>query len=326
MNSESRFLVTRTVTFSEPDPWGDNIDVENESGYVSSRVERLPRKLQPLAQRWYEIQFSLRLLRICRRYQAIAVGRYGMWFAILQQFLRLNKRIVMTDTEWRELKGGRLNRAAALASAAVCANTRTEIQRYSKHYGIPLDKFVLVPVAFQRRDLCEVSDEGYIFSGGIQGRDWGTLLTAVDGLPYKVRVFAKDKLARIPPNTTVESVSRQHFFRQMAAASCVVIPLLPEPLRITGMVTWTAAMALGKVVIVTEPDGAPDYMEQGVSGFYVNHGDAERLRQTIVMVMENADLRKRVGEAARARAWREFSPEAFRRRVLSLLKGDLITD
>jgi glycosyltransferase involved in cell wall biosynthesis len=81
-------------------------------------------------------------------------------------------------------------------------------------------------------------------------------------------------------------------------------------------------MALGKVVLVTEPDGAPDYMEQGVSGFYVNHGDAERLRQTIVMVMENADLRKRVGEAARARAWKEFSPEVFRRRILSLLKED----
>jgi glycosyltransferase involved in cell wall biosynthesis len=107
----------------------------------------------------------------------------------------------------------------------------------------------------------------------------------------------------------------------MAAASCVVVPLLAEPLRITGTTTWTAAMAMGKVVIVTEPDGAPDYMEHGVSGFYVNHGDAKALRECIVKVMEDAALRKRVGKAARERAWREFSPEVFRRRVLGLLKA-----
>lgn len=99
MNSETRFLVTRTVSFFAADPWGDNVGVENEAGYVNLRVERLPRKLQRFAQRSYEVQSSLRLLRLCRGYQAIAVGRYGIWFPILQRFLRLKKRIVMTDTE-----------------------------------------------------------------------------------------------------------------------------------------------------------------------------------------------------------------------------------
>ena len=108
----------------------------------------------------------------------------------------------------------------------------------------------------------------------------------------------------------------------MAAASCVVIPVLREPVRHTGLLTWTNAMAMGKVVIVTDPHGAPDYMEHGVSGFYVNHGDAEALRKTILLVMEDAALRKRIGEAARERAWKEFSPEVFRRRILSLLKED----
>jgi glycosyltransferase involved in cell wall biosynthesis len=324
MNSETRFLVTRTVTFFDADPWGDNVDVENELGYVNSRVERLPSKLQAFAKRWYEIQFSLRLLRLCRRYQAIAVGRYGIWFPILQRCLGMKKRIVMTDTEWQELEGGRVNRAAALASAAVCSNTRIEIQRYSKQYGIPRERFVLVPLAFQRRDLHESSDKGYVFAGGTQGRDWQTLLDAVDGLPYPVKIFTNRKLPRVPSNTTVEFVSREKFYRRMAAASCVVVPLLPEPLRITGTTTWTAAMAMGKVVIVTEPFGAPDYMEHGVSGFYVGYGDAQALRQCIQLVMGDPELRRRVGQSARERAWREFSPEEFRRHVLSLLRGDVI--
>jgi len=81
-------------------------------------------------------------------------------------------------------------------------------------------------------------------------------------------------------------------------------------------------MAMGKVVIVTEPFGAPDYMDQGASGFYVNHGDAEGLRRCIDLVMRDPELRKQVGGAARERAWREFSPEVFRRRILSLLAGE----
>ena len=326
MKSETRFLVTQTVTFFDADPWGDNVDVENELGYVNSRVERLPGKLQAFAKRWYEIQFSLRLLRLCRRYQAIAVGRYGIWFPILQRCLGMKKRIVMTDTEWHELEGGRVNRAAALASAAVCSNTRIEIQRYSRQYGIPREKFVLVPIAFQKRDVCKASDEGYVFSGGAQGRDWGTLVSAVDGLPYNVRVFAREKLARIPPNTTVELVSRQEYFRQMAAASCVVVPLLPEPMRVTGIITWATAMAMGKVVIVTEPQGAPDYMEHGISGFYVNHHDAKALRQCIELVMTDTNLRRRVGGAARERAWKEFSPDSFRRNIVSLLEGNPVRE
>lgn len=47
--------------------------------------------------------------------------------------------------------------------------------------------------------------------------------------------------------------------------------------------------------------------------------DGKVLRECVVKVMEDAALRKRVGEAARAHAWREFSLEVFRHRVLALL-------
>jgi glycosyltransferase involved in cell wall biosynthesis len=63
-------------------------------------------------------------------------------------------------------------------------------------------------------------------------------------------------------------------------------------------------------------------MEHGTSGFYVDYGDVEGLRQCIQRVMSDAGLRRRVGEAARQRAWREFSPEVFRQRVLALLRED----
>jgi len=226
----------------------------------------------------------------------------------------------MTDTEWRDPKAGRVNRLAAMGSTAVCCFTRAEIERSSRCYRIPMEKFRFVPLAFQKRDLFEPSDEGYVFSGGAQGRDWRTLLAAVSGLPYAVRVYTKSQMPAVTSNVKVEGVTREEFWRRMAAASCVVVPVFREPIRVTGDTTWTAAMAMGKVVIATEPCGAPDYMEHGVSGFYVDYGDAEALRYYIELVMKDSELRKRMGAAARERAWRDFSPEVFRRRVLSVLE------
>jgi glycosyltransferase involved in cell wall biosynthesis len=179
-------------------------------------------------------------------------------------------------------------------------------------------------MAFQRSDIerWTPSDEGYIFAGGNTDRDWETLLRAVESLPYAVRIYTSTVgLPSVPTNVRVGSVPRDEFYARMAAASCVVVPVKHEALSVRGTTTWINAMGLGKVVIVTEPHGAPDYMEQGVSGFYVGYGDAAALRQCITKVMGDAELRKRVGEAARERASKEFSPEAFRRSVLLLLEG-----
>jgi len=317
-----RYLATRTVTFLDDGDWPAEVEVENEKKYVEARANRWPRALSKLAYSWFQFQFALRLLRLSRRYDGVAVGRYGIWFPILNRWLGCSKRVVMTDVEWRETDSGALNRRAALASDGVCCFTLAEIERYSRHFRIPADKFRFVPTAYQSPDIFEASDEGFVFAGGNQGRDWQTLFRAVEGLPYPVHVFTSKKIVGPPANVVVNTDTREAYYRRLAAASCVVIPLLPEPLRITGMLTWSNAMGTGKVVIVTEPFGAPDYMEQGTSGFYVGYGDSDALRQCIQTVMENSELRRKVGQAARERAEQEFSPAAFRARILEMLHGN----
>jgi len=316
-----RYLITRTVSYDDRESWGPHVDVIAEAGYFNAITERLPSWLHPLAYKWLPIQFALKLLRISRPYSGVAVGRYGLWFPVFCRLLRRPIKVVLTDQEWREHESGWMNHWAAVTSDAVCCNTRAEIERYSKHFNVSQDKFVLVPLAFQKRDLRLTSDEGYIFAGGTQGRDWNTLFRAVEGLKYPVRIYTLREFNHLPSNVTAISTDREGYYTAMAAASCVVVPLKPEPMRITGTTTFTAAMGMGKVVLVTEPWGAPDYMEQGVSGFYVDYGDANTLRNYIIEVMENSALRLQIGEAARLRALTDFSPEAYRKRVLELLRG-----
>jgi len=319
-----RFLVARTSSFRDREPWGENVDVVDELRSVEVRGGQVPAWLRPVVHRWIAFSYALKLLWRSRLYDAISVGRQGVWLPILLRLFGSSKRIVMTDVEWPRWGTGIINCVAGNAASAICCNTHVEMERYSRTYKVPAEKFRFVPMAFQKPDMRETSDGGYIFAGGNQARDWRTFFEAVGELPYPVRCFTtQGGLPRVPPNVTIASVAREEFYNQMAAASCVVVPVVKEPLRVTGPTTWINAMGMGKVVIVTEPEGAADYMESGVSGFYVNHGDAEALRECVVMVMQDGELRKRVGEAARKRAETEFSPEVFRRRVLWLLEAGL---
>ncbi|MGI0134785.1 MAG: glycosyltransferase [Candidatus Micrarchaeaceae archaeon] len=312
-------LVSRTITFYEEEPWRVDVFLLDERGYVNSRTARFPRRTQGFIRKWFTFQLGIHLIRISAKYDAVAIGRYGIWLPVLLRLFRNHKPVVMMDVEWPKVKRGRLNRAAALGSSVLCAFTREEIDRYSRQYRIPKERFRLVRAPFEHRNLRETSDEGFIFSGGLKGRDWETLLRAVDGLRYPVRVFSKEPLAPVPSNVNVSYVCQDAFFSEMARSSLVALAVKPGPMQLTGMITWTTAMAMGKPVVVAEPLGAPDYIEHGVSGFFVDYGDADGLRKYISLLMEDIALRQQMGEAAKQRAWQDFSPDAFRRRILSLL-------
>lgn len=325
MESLPKIMVSRTSAFRDRTPWGDGVDVlGDEVHYVQTRDNAFPVALQPISNRVLQLIYGIRLLWMSRGYKSVMVGDNGIWFPILRRLLGLKKRVVMTGIDWPGGGSGLLNRWSALSSSVVCLNTRAEIERYSEAFRIPKEKFRLVQMAFQSDDarMFPATDEGYVFAGGNTDRDWETFLRAVENLPYPVKVFSsKIKVSSSLPNVTVASVSRADYYRAMAAAACVVVPVTKDALSVRGTTTWINAMGMGKVVIVTEPFGAPDYMEQGVSGFYVGHGDVDGLRSTIDRVMRDTELRKRVAEAARERAWREFSPEAFRQKVLAILQS-----
>jgi glycosyltransferase involved in cell wall biosynthesis len=211
---------------------------------------------------------------------------------------------VTTDVEFRPHLSNRIYGYALRKADAICANTSYEVEALSRAFAIPRHRFNLVRLAFLHRDIAASRDENYVVAGGVNGRDWKTFAEAVEALPYEFKVFAKTTGENMPPNVIVKWVSCEDYFRSLEAASCVVLPLLPDKLRCTGTTSWTAAMAMGKVLVVTGMECVSDYIEDGVTGFIVVHGDAAALRSRIKQIMEDAGLRRKVGEAARKRAWR----------------------
>jgi glycosyltransferase involved in cell wall biosynthesis len=314
-----RYLVTRTRTDRFTHEWRSDVDVWDEVEYVDTRVNRFPRVLRSYAQRWFELQFAFKVLRNSRKYSGFAVGRCGIWIPILLRWLGQTKPVVLTDTECRG-GSGRITRLACEGSVATFAFSREEIRRYSSQFRIPESKFLWQPAIYNDQFHTEIRDAGYVFAGGNQARDWRTFLDAVSDLPWPVQIISSHRFGEVPGHVRVlGAVPAEQYYRCIAEASCVVVPTLSEPLRVTGMATWVVAMAFGKVVICTEPAGAADYFSHGISGFQVEHGDVVGLKDTIELVMRDKDLRCRVGRAARERA-AEFSPVRYRQRIIDLLE------
>lgn len=67
------------------------------------------------------------------------------------------------------------------------------------------------------------------------------------------------------------------------------------------------AMAMGKPVIASAVGGLVDIVADGETGFAVPPGDAGALAECIAALLDDPDLRRRMGAAGRARAEREYT-------------------
>lgn len=78
------------------------------------------------------------------------------------------------------------------------------------------------------------------------------------------------------------------------------------------------AMAQGKPVVATAVGGTPELVVDGETGLLVPPGDVDALADALAQLLGDPGQRRRMGDAGRVRAEREFSLAASTRRVLSL--------
>lgn len=105
----------------------------------------------------------------------------------------------------------------------------------------------------------------------------------------------------------------------MAAADAVVLPSLLEATSIAGL----EAMATGKPLIGTRVGGIPQIVQDGESGVLVPAADSEALAAAMLAIASDAELRARMGAAARERAVAEFSWGAVSRLTADIYAAEL---
>lgn len=81
------------------------------------------------------------------------------------------------------------------------------------------------------------------------------------------------------------------------------------------------AMAAGRAVIATDITGVPELVDDGVSGFLVPPGDPAAFAARMAEVAQDPDLRRRLGQAGKARVREAFDVHVEAARIGSLFAG-----
>lgn len=107
------------------------------------------------------------------------------------------------------------------------------------------------------------------------------------------------KMVRHLPDTDLVRL----YFR----ADILVLPCLDIPGDVEGFgIVFSEAALAGVPAVSTHVGGVPDAVEDGATGVLAEPGDWDGLRRAVTNLLENETLRRRMGEAAAARARRLF--------------------
>jgi glycosyltransferase involved in cell wall biosynthesis len=89
----------------------------------------------------------------------------------------------------------------------------------------------------------------------------------------------------------------------LAAADVYAMPSLWEGLPMALL----EAMFAGKAIVASRASGIPEAIDEGKDGLLADPGDEVQLATALGRLITDANLRNRLGTAARARAEKEFS-------------------
>jgi glycosyltransferase involved in cell wall biosynthesis len=138
-------------------------------------------------------------------------------------------------------------------------------------------------------------------------KDHSTLLHAV----RDVEDVELDLVGDGPAQPAAEALARElgienrvHFLgrradvaEMLARAHLLVLTSLSEGFPLSTL----EAMRAGLPVVISAVGGAPEAVEEGVTGFLVGRGDVAGLRDRLAALARDRELRDRLGQAARAR-------------------------
>lgn len=199
--------------------------------------------------------------------------------------------------------------------------------------------------------------QSLICSAGLEYRDYGTLMAAVDGLPLRAVLAAGSRWSRhslaagttVPANVEITRLDYTELRALYAAARFVVVPL-HDVANQAGVTTLLEAMAMGKAVIVTATRGQRDVVRGrlwtaagpandvigdprafGVdsaeapaeTGLYVAPGDAGALRAAIRHLLDHPEEAERLGAAGRALVQRSMTLGRYVAQIAAAVAGPL---
>jgi glycosyltransferase involved in cell wall biosynthesis len=191
--------------------------------------------------------------------------------------------------------------------------------------GFPLSRVRVVPPMIERpKRPAEHAPGRYVAFAGPLRSEWGvqTLLTAAracPGMPF-LATGPDDRLrdldGSLPANFTLAgALSENALEAYYANARFTVIPSIRYENSPSAILE---TMLAAKPVICARIGGLPEIVEDGLTGLLFEPGDAQDLASKIALLWENPEWCRRLGEAGRAKALQDYTPERHYERLMDV--------
>ncbi len=194
--------------------------------------------------------------------------------------------------------------------------------------GFANERIVVVPHPVEVPDVpVDPSKGSYVAYAGRLAAEKGVdvLLAAAKTQPHMPVCFAhdsspaRDLMQKAPKNAKFLGwLGRTDLSAFYCRARFVVIPS-----RCYDMCPNVAleAMAHGLPVIASRIGGLPEIVEDGVTGLLVEPGNSEELADKMKLLWKNPDLCRRMGQAGREKAIREYNEDVYYRRLMTVYES-----
>jgi len=176
------------------------------------------------------------------------------------------------------------------------------------YFGTLIRKKGLLELPFIFNKVIELHPTAQLM---LVGRDAPDIISGNDSTWAMMQaMFSPTALANV---TYLGGVPYGEIIKHIEQATLCVFPTFAEALP----VSWLEAMALQKPVVASNIGWATEMIEDGVEGFLVNPKDQSLYAAKIVALLEDPELQKLVGTAARKKVEQKFSMEVVARQSLA---------
>ena len=180
----------------------------------------------------------------------------------------------------------------------IFVSSSSEAEEYAQRLGIAQDRIRFLPFHTNVVNPMMIPEhKGYFFSAGRSGRDFQTLIRAVEGTNIPLVIVSDQyhaKGLKVPDYVNILiNIPYQEYVVWLKNCRFVVVPLKKWK-RSAGQVVLLEGMGYGKPVIATEGTGTIDYVQHGYNGITVPPGDPDALRDAIEEIASDAELSRRI--------------------------------
>jgi glycosyltransferase involved in cell wall biosynthesis len=140
-----------------------------------------------------------------------------------------------------------------------------------------------------------------VFSAGLdRGRDYKTLIHALNGIDIQVRIAAPDRALkglRLADNIELLGcVWGRDYLKQLSNATAVVVASRPDVAYPTGQTVILNALATGVPVVATGTVPLRDYLQHETNALLAPPDDPAALRNQVLRLIGDPELRRRLAK------------------------------